>query len=87
MLQRLRTVENFKVILLVSWLCGDCLKLSYLFFGTDDVSSIFILAGLFQMALDLVILYQYFHFRALDQQKASALIPMFEMPPVATTHE
>lgn len=70
MLQRLRTVENFRVILLVSWLCGDCLKLSYLFFGTDDVSSIFIFAGVFQMALDLVILAQFIYFRLLDLKKA-----------------
>lgn len=87
MLQRLRTVENFKVILLVSWLGGDCLKLSYLFFGTDNVSLIFILAGLFQMGLDLVILYQYLHFRSLDKISAPQLIPMYEMSEVARTHK
>lgn len=81
MLQRLQTVQNFKVILLVSWLCGDCLKLSYLFFGTDDVSPIFIMAGLFQMALDLVILAQYVHFRRLDN---AADLPMFEMAEMAS---
>lgn len=85
MLQRLRTVENFKVILLVSWLSGDCLKLSYLFFGTDNVSSIFIVAGLFQMALDLVILYQYLHFRSHDRNPP--VIPMYEMASVATIRE
>ena len=84
MLQRLGTVENFKVILLVSWLGGDCLKLSYLFFGTDNVSSIFVAAALFQMGLDLIILAQYLHFWAADRRRAS--LPMYEMealPPVS----
>lgn len=89
MLQRLKTVENFKVILLVSWLGGDCLKLSYLFFGTDDVSSIFILAGLFQMALDLVILAQYVHFRTIDEKKSNSNgseLPMFEMSSLSSSN-
>lgn len=77
MLQRLQTVENFKVILLVSWLCGDCLKLSYLFYGTKNVSVLFILAGLFQMGLDLIILGQYLHFRKEDKKLAS--LPVYEM--------
>ncbi|GEQ68884.1 hypothetical protein JCM33374_g2553 [Metschnikowia sp. JCM 33374] len=81
MLQRLRTVQNFKSILLVSWLCGDCMKLSYLIFGTDNVSFIFIFAGLFQMALDLVILGQYIYFYRLDSQNNNATeIPMHEIP-------
>lgn len=77
MLQRLQTVRNFKMILLVSWLCGDLLKLSYLFFGTSNISFIFIFAGLFQMSLDLVIVAQYIHFRKLDQD----LLPLYEEGP------
>lgn len=87
MLQRLRTVENFKSILLVSWLGGDCMKLSYLFFGTDNISFIFIFAGLFQMALDLVILGQYIYFYRLDAQKNLAPeLPMHEMANVDQLH-
>ena len=56
---RLRSVANFKPILLVAWLCGDCLKLSYLFYGTDNVLTIFFLAAFAQMGLDLIVLYQY----------------------------
>ncbi|EDK43473.1 conserved hypothetical protein [Lodderomyces elongisporus NRRL YB-4239] len=59
MLNRLRSVDGFKVLLLLSWLGGDCTKLSYLLYGTDDVSVIFILAGLFQMSLDIFIAVQY----------------------------
>lgn len=80
MLQRLATVENFKVILLVSWLGGDCLKLSYLFFGTDNVSRIFIAAAVFQMALDLVILVQFVWFWLAD--RTAARLPMYEMAPI-----
>lgn len=79
MLQRLALVENFKVILLVSWLGGDCLKLSYLFFGTDNVSGIFVAAALFQMALDLVILAQFVWFWIADHR---AQLPMYHMVPL-----
>ncbi|OBA21926.1 hypothetical protein METBIDRAFT_39208 [Metschnikowia bicuspidata var. bicuspidata NRRL YB-4993] len=87
MLQRLRTVENFKSILLVSWLGGDCMKLSYLFFGTDNVSVIFIVAGLFQMSLDLVILGQFVYFYRLDlANKAAAGLPMYDLAPSSSQH-
>lgn len=76
MLQRLQTVQNFRVILLVSWLGGDCVKLSYLFFGTSNISLIFIVAALFQMALDFVILAQYLHFRKLDREKSGLPLPI-----------
>lgn len=75
-LQRLQTVQNFRVVLLFSWLGGDCLKLSYLLFGTDDISAIFILAGFFQMLLDFVILFQFLHFRKLDKQNAHNSLPV-----------
>lgn len=79
MLQRLATVENFKLILLVSWLGGDLLKLSYLFFGTDNVSRIFIAAGVFQMGLDCVILVQYVWFSLQDRRNR---LPMYAMAPI-----
>ncbi|KAI5952997.1 hypothetical protein CANMA_005022 [Candida margitis] len=59
MLNRIQSVKNFKIILLLSWLGGDCTKISYLVYGTDDVSVIFIAAGLFQMSLDVYIAFQY----------------------------
>lgn len=80
MLQRLQTVENFKAILLISWLGGDCLKLSYLFYGTKNVSVLFIMAGLFQTGLDLIILGQYLHLRNQDEKKR---LPMYEMSDVS----
>lgn len=73
MIHRLQSVENFKVILLISWLSGDCLKLSYLFYGTDEVLVLFFLAAFFQMGLDLIILYQYIKY----SQSAEESLPMF----------
>lgn len=75
LLHRLKSVSDFRVILLVSWLGGDCLKLSYLFFGTDNISLIFIVAALFQMSLDITILCQYVHYRFRD--KAVLEIPLY----------
>lgn len=73
MIQRLQSVANFKMILLVSWLSGDCFKLSYLFYGTDNVLSIFYVAAFFQMGLNLVILGQYIHYSRTDQ----SILPFF----------
>lgn len=66
LLNRLQSIKNFKIVLLLSWLGGDLTKLSYLTYGTKNISVIFILAGLFQMFLDIIIAYQYFHFKKLD---------------------
>lgn len=63
LLNRLKSIKNFKLILLFSWYGGDLTKLSYLLFGTSNVSIIFILAGLFQMGLDIYIGFQYIHFK------------------------
>lgn len=66
LIYRLKSVKNFKWILLVSWLCGDTLKIAYLLFGTTKVSNIFIFAAFFQASLDLFIVGQFFHYRKLD---------------------
>lgn len=63
LLKRLKSVKNFKVVLLLSWLGGDLTKISYLLYGAKNVSCIFISAGLFQMALDIIIAFQYLHYR------------------------
>lgn len=60
--QRVKNVDNFKTILLLSWLGGDVTKISYLFFGTNNVGWLFIVAAFFQMSLNLVITYQFFYY-------------------------
>lgn len=67
MLQRLRLVENFKVVLLLLWLGGDCLKLSYLMYGTDNVGPLFVVFALFQMSLDVVIAGQWWIYRQVEE--------------------
>lgn len=68
LLQRLRSIQNFKVVLLLSWLGGDVTKITYLVYGARNTSIIFVLAGLFQMSLDLIIAYQYLHYKRQDQE-------------------
>lgn len=62
LIYRLKSVKNFKWILIVSWLCGDILKLAYLLFGTTEVSGVFFAAAIFQMMLDFVIVGQFFYY-------------------------
>lgn len=69
LLNRLQLVKNFKIILLLSWLGGDCTKISYLLYGAENILIIFIIAGLFQMSLDIYIAYQYLKFKYLDDIK------------------
>lgn len=61
--QRFKNSENFKIILLLSWLGGDFTKISYLFYGTENVGFIFIFAAFFQMSLNFVITYQFFYYK------------------------
>lgn len=77
--QRVKSVENFKTILLLSWLGGDLTKISYLFYGTDNVGLIFIIAAFFQMSLNLVITYQFFYYKFNADQKYTE-IPMTQLP-------
>ncbi|KAG7692788.1 hypothetical protein KL929_004270 [Ogataea haglerorum] len=74
--QRLRTVENFKTILLLSWLGGDLTKISYLMYGTDNVGVIFVVAAIFQMSLNLVITYQFFYYKHMDTVSSRQVIPL-----------
>ncbi|EMG46931.1 ANY1 Scramblase ANY1 [Candida maltosa Xu316] len=78
LLNRLQSVKNFKVILLLSWLGGDCTKISYLLFGAQNISVIFIIAGLFQMSLDIYIAFQYLKFKYF-KEKSSARYMELEM--------
>ncbi|KAG0690304.1 hypothetical protein C6P40_003228 [Pichia californica] len=61
--QRLKHVENFKIILLFSWLGGDITKISYLFYGTENIGFIFVFAAFFQMSLNFIITYLYFYYK------------------------
>lgn len=66
LLARCQSVKNFKVVLLFSWLCGDCTKITYLLYGTSNVLLIFIAAALFQMSLDIVVAFQYVHYKKME---------------------
>ncbi|QID81530.1 Scramblase any1 [Saccharomyces pastorianus] len=62
-LYKLKSVQGFKLILLVSWLCGDTLKITYLIFGAKNISALFVIFALFQMSLDFYIGGQYIYYR------------------------
>ncbi|EDO14773.1 hypothetical protein Kpol_370p1, partial [Vanderwaltozyma polyspora DSM 70294] len=62
-LNKLKSVQGFKLILLVSWLCGDTLKITYLVFGAKNISYIFVVFALFQMSLDFYIGGQYIYYK------------------------
>lgn len=62
-LHKLKSVQGFKLILLVSWLCGDTLKITYLMFGAKNISYIFVAFALFQMTLDFYIGGQYIYYK------------------------
>lgn len=77
--QRVKNVDNFKTILLLSWLGGDVTKISYLFLGTDNVGLLFIIAAFFQMSLNLVITYQFFYYR-MNPSNTIDPTQVFELP-------
>lgn len=62
-LYKLKSVQGFKLILLVSWLCGDILKITYLIYGAKNISMIFLTFAMFQMSLDFYIGGQYIYYR------------------------
>lgn len=78
LLNRLQLVKNFKIILLLSWLCGDCTKISYLLYGAQNILIIFLIAGLFQMSLDFYIAYQYLKFKYLDDYQTNKEVGFVE---------
>lgn len=78
--QRVKSVENFKTILLLSWLGGDFTKISYLIWGTDNVGWIFIIAALGQMSLNLVITYQFFYYKSNPGSNIDQELEMYDLP-------
>lgn len=63
LLNRIKTINGFKIIMLLSWYCGDLTKISYLIFGSKSISFIFVFFALFQMGLDIYIGFQYFYYK------------------------
>ncbi|AMD20762.1 HDR019Wp [Eremothecium sinecaudum] len=83
-LHKLQSVQGFKLILLVSWLCGDILKITYLVFGASNISSMFVFFALFQMSLDMYIAFLYVYYKYYFPSKkrvCTSLIEMQEMLP------
>ncbi|ANZ74557.1 BA75_01695T0 [Komagataella pastoris] len=72
MFYRVKSVRNFKSILLLSWLGGDMTKISYLVFGTNQVSAFFIIAAVFQMSLNIVITCQFIHYKRIEYEYFSS---------------
>ncbi|KAH3678543.1 hypothetical protein WICPIJ_008836 [Wickerhamomyces pijperi] len=63
LLLKLQSIKGFKLMLLVSWICGDFTKISYLMFGEGDKGPLFMIFAMWQMALDFYIGYLYVWFK------------------------
>lgn len=63
LLNQLKSIQGFKLLLLLSWLGGDCTKISYLIFGAKNISGIFLFFALFQMSLDIYIAFQFIYYK------------------------
>lgn len=63
LLNQLKTIQGFKLLLLLSWLGGDFTKISYLIFGAKNISGIFLFFALFQMSLDFYIAFQFIYYK------------------------
>ncbi|CCK70206.1 Any1p KNAG_0D04660 [Huiozyma naganishii CBS 8797] len=89
-LYTLKSVQGFKQILLVSWLCGDTVKIAYLVFGAKNISVLFFFFAFFQMALDFYIAGQYIYYKYYYPKHfrngSPELTEDIEMQPIHTTH-
>lgn len=63
LMNRLKSVNGFKKVLLLSWYGGDLTKIIYLMFGAKNTTALFVIFGLFQMSLDIVIGAQYVYYK------------------------
>lgn len=63
LLNKLKSIQGFKLLLLLSWLGGDFTKISYLIFGAKNISGIFLFFALFQMSLDFYIAFQFIYYK------------------------
>jgi len=60
--QRSRSCKGFRLSVLVSWLIGDAMKMSYLFYGVDVIPLGFKLCAIFQCICDSYLGVQYWVF-------------------------
>jgi solute carrier family 66, member 2 len=60
--QRSRSSKGFRLSVLVSWLLGDTMKMSYLFYTTDPIPAAFKMCAIFQAACDCYLGVQYWMF-------------------------
>jgi len=78
LLNKLKSIQGFKLLLLLSWLGGDLMKISYLLFGAKDISGIFLFFALFQMSLDFYIAFQFIYYKYYYVQEPQA-VELFEL--------
>lgn len=76
LIYRMKSIKNFKYVLILSWLGGDLTKIGYLIFGTDQVPSIFIMTAIFQTSLDLFIAGQYFYYKLYHKNNDNNSLPL-----------
>ncbi|KAL9114705.1 MAG: hypothetical protein Q9227_001383 [Pyrenula ochraceoflavens] len=60
--QEARSCKGFRLSVLVNWLAGDAMKMSYFFFSEDKITWAFRLCGMFQMGCDCYLGVQYWMF-------------------------
>lgn len=54
-----RSCQGFRLSVLVAWLMGDAMKMSYLFYTTDPIPDAFKMCAIFQAACDCYLGLQY----------------------------
>lgn len=79
-LHKLESVRGFKIILLITWLCGDILKITYLIFGAKNIAMVFLFFAYFQMSLDIYIALQYIYYKYYYKPLKEESIELREMP-------
>lgn len=55
-----RSCKGFRLSVIINWLLGDMMKMSYFFFSTEVIPWAFRLCGIFQMACDLYLGLQFY---------------------------
>jgi len=73
--QRSRSCKGFRLSVLVSWLIGDAMKMSYLFYGMDVIPLGFKLCAIFQCICDSYLGVQYWVFGSGGTGAASSSHP------------
>jgi solute carrier family 66, member 2 len=71
--QRSRSCKGFRLSVLASWLIGDVMKISYLFYSQDMIPLAFRLCAIFQCICDCYLGVQYWIFGSDDQEATGSL--------------